>query len=344
MGSRANYIVIHDGKRDIYYSHWGAMHVPAVVINGPGETLAYIRGLALDDQLLDTTWAEGGVLVDVDTQTLLFWGGESIMYDPYRRRVLAPALRLRWPGWTVAWATHGQADLAEYIGLPPTSVIAPWSIERRRAPATALWNPPEPGCATVITVKWESGRITDHCFLYDPDGVVLFGAELLSALREKQPDTLPDEAATGEPIGIAGGAYADVTAHALWVWQDSTLNPAYLAGVTQVWPDWRVEGHVDGLARQVALSWRDPALVMLPVDRIITELVAELGDDDDFDTAARARTLLSGPANLDDSTQFAPGFFRMDRPLTSAAERRERLTRLFAQVVERRDSDDGNER
>ena len=340
MGSRANYIIIQNGKRDIYYAHWGAMHVPAVVINGPGETLAYIRGLAPDDQLLDTTWAEGGILVDTDTQTLLFWGGESIMYDPYRRRVLLPALRIRWHDWAVSWASHGPVDFAVYLGLEPSSVNNQEAVDRMApAPVALIVNPPEPGCATVITVKWENGNITDHCFLFDPDGVLLFGADLLGLLREKAPDALPNEGAPEASIGVAGGAYADVAAHSLWVWADSTLNPAYVARIEQAWPGWRVEGHVDGLARQLVLSGRDPALVTPPLAQVIDELVAELADDDDFDPAPFGKALLANLEGLGGAVQIAPGFFRMDRPQTSAEERRELLTRLFRGVAQKTDSD-----
>lgn len=43
MGARANYIIIEDSVIDVYYSHWGAMAVPAVVIDGPEATRGYIR-------------------------------------------------------------------------------------------------------------------------------------------------------------------------------------------------------------------------------------------------------------------------------------------------------------
>ena len=47
MGNRAHYILIEDGQLHIFYSHWGALTIPAVIASGPEATLAYIRELEL---------------------------------------------------------------------------------------------------------------------------------------------------------------------------------------------------------------------------------------------------------------------------------------------------------
>lgn len=72
MGHRANYVLIADGQPTIYFSRWGALRIPAVVLSGPEATLAYVRQLTPDDSLLDDTWAEGGMLLDLDAHRLLF--------------------------------------------------------------------------------------------------------------------------------------------------------------------------------------------------------------------------------------------------------------------------------
>lgn len=60
MGHRANYVLIADGQPSIYFSRWGALSIPAVVLSGPEATLAYVHQLTPDDSLLEDTWAEGG--------------------------------------------------------------------------------------------------------------------------------------------------------------------------------------------------------------------------------------------------------------------------------------------
>ena len=47
----------------------------------------------------------------------------------------------------------------------------------------------------------------------------------------------------------------------VWIWQWRTLDPRYLCALEDHWPGWRIEGHVDGMMRQVQLSGRDPSNV-----------------------------------------------------------------------------------
>lgn len=68
-------MIIEHGQTQIFFSRWGALTIPSVLLSGPAGTLEYIRQLTPDEALLDNVWAEGGVLVNVDTHRTLFWGG-----------------------------------------------------------------------------------------------------------------------------------------------------------------------------------------------------------------------------------------------------------------------------
>jgi hypothetical protein len=108
MGARVNYVLIEGGVISVYYSKWGAMEVPAVVIDGPEATRAYIRDEGpTTDSLLDDIWAEGGILLDLDRRALLFFGGENITFAPSWQRILLHMMRRVWQGWSVAWAARG---------------------------------------------------------------------------------------------------------------------------------------------------------------------------------------------------------------------------------------------
>ena len=123
LGHRANYVIIENGQAQIFFSRWGAVTIPSVLLSGPERTLAYIRQLTPDESLLDDIWAEGGVLVNIDTQRALFWGGVSISMHPYLRRPLLAALRVLWPGWSIDWAMFGVADLARNCGWDVSQVL-----------------------------------------------------------------------------------------------------------------------------------------------------------------------------------------------------------------------------
>ena len=116
MGNRANYVVIEGGRSEIYFSRWGAPYIPAVLLAGPEATVAYVRALTPDNDLLDCVWAEGGISLDIDQRELRFFGGVKVASAPYVRRLLLDVLRANWSGWSVDWARFGIADLALSLG------------------------------------------------------------------------------------------------------------------------------------------------------------------------------------------------------------------------------------
>lgn len=317
MGSRANYIIIEGGSVAVYYAHWGAQSVPSAVIGGPAETSAFIRGLKPYNTLMNTAWAEGGILLDADTCTLVLWGGESISFRPYLWRPLLGVLRVIWPGWSVSWATRGIVDFAEYPGvaraldIDPASVISVIDADA----SSSYYAFPEAEIRasheraeinTAITVKWDDVRVADYTFDHVLPGYLIFGSALLNILRERAPDALPREDGDRRH-DLIGGAYVDVAARILWVWEEITLEAPYLQRIEQAWPGWRVEWHLDGLAHQVALSGRDPTPVLPPSTQRIAELLREL---------------MNGDSALEPSPHIA------------TAERREWLLQLVRQVVE----------
>jgi hypothetical protein len=116
MGNRANYVLIEEGHHQIYFSRWGAPTIPSVLLSGPVATIAFVRALTPDDEILDEVWAEGGMLLDIDNRRLRFFGGVKVASAPYLQRPLLRVLRRLWPGWSVEWALLGIADLALGLG------------------------------------------------------------------------------------------------------------------------------------------------------------------------------------------------------------------------------------
>jgi hypothetical protein len=116
LGNQANYVLIEQGQKQIFFSRWGALTTPAVLLSGPEKALKYIRELEPDDALMTNVFAEGGILYNADERRVLFWGGESIAGLPYLRRPLLKLLPLLWQGWSIDWAMYGVADLAYALG------------------------------------------------------------------------------------------------------------------------------------------------------------------------------------------------------------------------------------
>lgn len=346
MGNRANYVLIEGGRPEIYFSRWGAPSIPAVLLSGPETTIAYVRALIPDDDLQDCVWAEGGVVLNLDRRELLFFGGGRIETTPYLRRPLLLALRACWPGWSVEWARFGIADLALSLGWEVGKVLDtefddpkllhssdPLIHERAVRVAYELKH-----TKSIFSVQWSDGDVLDYWLAPLTDAALSLGPRLLELLKGLLTTALPREWDANIP---GSGAFVDATTQAIWTWDRGELDPRKLAAIARRWPGWHVDGHVEGLVRQVLLSGRDPAAVTLPEERAISELVEELTHDSTTDPAslyaAFTRSEQSPLLNQGEIT-FGKGFFSADTPPLSADERREILLRHLRSISTGADS------
>ncbi|MCZ4149549.1 hypothetical protein BZG21_34615, partial [Escherichia coli] len=92
--------------------------MPENLFWGPEAALEFIKRQELTTAWLEPAWAEGGALMDLDRQVLLWYGGEDVNYEIPLRRHLIRMMKPLWPGWSIEWAPAGILDLAEYVGHP----------------------------------------------------------------------------------------------------------------------------------------------------------------------------------------------------------------------------------
>jgi hypothetical protein len=356
LGNRANYVIVENGQSHIFYSRWGALTVPSVMLSGPEATLEYIRQLTPDQQLLDSVWAEGGVLVNVDTHHALFWGGDRIALHPYLRRPLLAVLPLLWPGWSINWALFGVADLARGVGWDVSQVLDSRYVdtafltgdqavitEVQLLEALQARDP-----KAVLSIRSTTGNRKDHLIgldemfhVGDPRAyyqlaasyqVLSLGPRLLRILPEESTATLPREGSEQEP---ENGIYVDEETRTIWIWERETLDPRYLEAVARRWPGWQVQGHVEGLVRHVILSGRDPAAVKLSDQQAIQELLNALTGSQSTDPLQLFQAI-QPTFSLEERQEikFGKGFFSADTPPLAPQERRAILERLFLELLE----------
>ena len=125
MGHRTNYILIENQEYEIYYAHWDANIIGRKLFYGADSLVQYIRPLSVSEKLLDTIWAEGSVVIDVDKQYLLFWGDEFLWHKPLLVKYFIKMLTdTTWKGWNIEWANEGQIDVARYLNIDTQNVIS----------------------------------------------------------------------------------------------------------------------------------------------------------------------------------------------------------------------------
>ncbi len=355
MGNRANYVIVEHGQAQIFYSRWGAVTIPSVLLSGPEGTLAYIRQLTPDESLLDDVWAEGGVLVNVDTHCALFWGG-SIATCPYLRRPLLAALSLLWSGWSIDWAQFGVADLAQSIGWEVSQVLDNQCVHRAfltgseaivtETHVVESLHAEDP--KTILSIRRNTGDVKDYLLMleefFDDDDpqtyhylatlyrVLSLGPRLLNILPAESTTILPREGSEQEP---QKGAYLDEEMQTIWIWENKTLDARYLEAVARRWPGWQVQGHVEGMVRHVILSGRDPAGVKMSDQQAIQELITTVAGERGFNPVQVSAAIqhVLPPADLR-GMKFGKGFFSGDAPLLAPQERRDVLEHVLLGLPE----------
>lgn len=270
MGHRANLVVITERGRELYYSHWGASTLDRTLFWGPDVATQYARQhTSFDDaiELLDEVWGEGGAVIDHVQRTLLWFGGEDVLFDVPLRRVHQSMMAEMWPGWALHWAFEGVAEIADRLGVVRDTLVSwqpdvadpTWVFRRADDPA---W------ISTSVSCSFRG-----ECRFFATDGnlpdVLALGRPLLDRLlNEPGPSSFDWSSRTTE--FPTGGVHVDHDHRSLAFWHAADA-PGVLARNEARFSGWSVT------------SWRDeyeahlraaPGLTFPPRD--VAELRASL--------------------------------------------------------------------
>jgi hypothetical protein len=269
MGSRANYVVIERGARELYYSHWTADTLARDLFWGPQWGLPFIRQQERTQAWLDDVWCEGAALADLDHKVLLFFGGDDVKYDVLLRRLYLSLLRSVWVGWDVRWAHQGLLDVVDHLGLPRALVLSERNEDFRRVPdAAGEWT------NSVVSVRWADGRTRIYPLNAMADYTVYYGEALLPVLRRL------DEAGQGrDRLVVAsdctGGAHVDVAFALVDFWL-AAPRPEPQERAAGRWPGWEVVWRRDELEAQVSLTDGRLTFDTPPAEKLVADIASML--------------------------------------------------------------------
>lgn len=282
-----HYVVVQDGRvRNTILGGGYGYGLDYHVAVGPELVLAWLdeRAQGSDPaeaaQWLGDTLCEGGVLLDVDKQSMLVfselpWLGPGETAYEYRLAMLDGWSRT-WPGWRIEWAYDGLADLARYVGA------APEPLHDLGLPEDP---PADPGNAGyLVTVDGVSWALPSHA-----DAPWDLGVRLIDLLAGREPLTARDRV----PLG---GLDLDVARRHARLW---TIRP--LCGARErwphLWPGWELSFHEDKYS--VGLPIPDPAPALAELAERVREYwapgrAAEIRDHVLFPPGGAARAALRG--------------------------------------------------
>lgn len=255
MGSRADAVVVENGRVRIYFDKWAANHIDALVFWGLERTLEEFEEWYIaeeygpgwnGDGLMDDVWAEGGCCVDLDRHHLLVYGdgGRDVLWiEAYLKLI-----RYAWPGWTVEWSWGEHTQMTKYLGVTgealkeiddwpldvPTEEFARWCEDH-------LLDVPDYESVDFSTISAVRNGILRAAYFYDecPETPLLIGEHVEGVIEGMGTERLIHD---GSYFPL-GGVHLDFDRREAWLWRDSSTQVEIkLSGY---WDGWKMRdlGH-----------------------------------------------------------------------------------------------------
>ena len=326
MGHRGSYAVRKDGRTRLYRSQWGGDYVVRSTFFGPEPALDYCESLEPVDYLLDDVWCEGAVLLDLDSNELVFYQ-QHTGYHPEVRKHLLPLMQYAWPGWELRWAIGGIVEIATLLGNDLEQVRC---IEDGDAhEAIPNWDDPLEWVSSILTIQ-SRGVAIDYCLPFCALGPLMTGPDVIDVLRRRASSswTLADLKDDWE-----SGANIDVDHGDISIWFLTSMDQERIERLRRQWPGWTIVRHDEGLPGQLERSGRDPAIGQIGEEAAIREIICLLFEADSFDPGRFLEHLESAGEEI----QYVnPGFLKADKPIGEAGRKRAIFDRAVAEYREYR--------
>ena len=252
MGHRANYVVRQAGKVELFYSHWGALHILRDLFWGPDTAARMIHASEPTDGLLDDVWCEGAALIDHDSHHLQVYGVEcGGGWD--ERLLLLELYHLTWPGWRTEYATGGIGQIAVAIGIDPAPLTRGMRVEPMDEEEIGPYDPEGHYQAALLT-SHEPVGYTDRLVGGDVLELLAAGPSILDKVRSL-PTVDPTAKEVREHIG--GGAVIDAGNRIVsFFTSDERWRPE--DQIATSWPGWSVCQQHEGLRFHFKETNRSP--------------------------------------------------------------------------------------
>lgn len=321
MGDRANYVIVQNGRWDLYYSHWGAIALHVDLLAGPAAATRFIRAQRVVEPntngWLDDVWCEGAALVDHDRRRLCFFTWHHDGHD--ERAAILTVLARTWPGWRIDWAYDGLADLVRYVGQDAAIV----RTESDPEPDPVAADEDQVRC--LVTVADSDVPPRAYALGWDAEEVIVYGPALLGRLPA-------DGLRTRCAVIPESGVHLDPATRSAGVWTVRSLNGA-LDQPERLWPGWRWEMWNDRRDEQPSRTserFAGPAPDLMTALNALRKRFLLLPE---HDPVTAAHDFLTRMETVDSSTVASPRLFDHTQTPPSEAERSAVLKAIGEQVA-----------
>lgn len=261
MGHRANLVLVENKESKIYYTHSRAQEMPNILAQGLDFCEKYFKGFDEDGWLMDNAFAEGGILIDKDSQKILIFGGADMSSTPALQRLFCKYIAKIWEGWEIEWCSKGIVDFAEYLGVMEDRILAdgcePVFCENGEWSCTMKTDRTQDEIITIIN----NGVICD----YKQDWG-LYGINICIAKGEILKDVIPHELKIDRwhnEIETTNCLLVDYDTKRIFVCWGADTDGRHDDEVRNIWRGWDVQRQTDGLIFHFDYTNRDKSVVEL---------------------------------------------------------------------------------
>lgn len=254
MGSRANAVVMQNGTCRVYYAHWAAQFMDALVFWGPERALAEIA--KWDDDVeelldpndaawLDNVWAEGGCCIDLDTRHLILYGGEDIECDLLWLETYLRLLPYTWRGWTIEWSWGELAQIARYVGVTGQKLDeidcgyrceVPSDHDRYIDRFLSTTHTQRPTCST-ISIQRDGTILTTFSDETDPGVLLGLEGDIERIIAKLSPKHLVYD----DDEFLMGALHLDYDTREIWLWR-TWYNSSDIE-LPMYWSGWKLHDY-----------------------------------------------------------------------------------------------------
>lgn len=275
MGHRANLVICKNQDWQLYYDHWCAIRLDTELFWGPELAAAFIEQrnpIPNRTDWLDDIWCEGGAVLDLDHQVLLWFGGEIIPYDLSLRKAFFSLMRPQWPGWSLEWASGGITDLGAYVDVPSDKLLNSVPLDDVN-PIQIISDNPD---ANYMLITIRENNLTLASQANGSHDALALGSSQLDKILSFPRNSRVE----WENQMPSGGLHIDLDSYTLSYW---FVNPhSDNQRISEKWPGWqcinlrdRLEDHLE-LTGMVEVRWPDPDIIELQ-QTIINQIRKDFG-------------------------------------------------------------------
>ncbi len=259
MGQRANFVWIENGITTIHYSGYQAGNTAKIVAQGLQFCRNFFKEFTIDIFLMDTAFAEGGILIDFDQKIVMVFSFGHTWSNPVYKRHFSNFISKTWNGWSIQWAYNGNEDFAKHLGEIPNYIYAEGNAPDYSRSDFDYFDTSIDRKQYCVVTLIKDGQIFDYSLEDEFYGIVsciTVGENLTNVI----PDVFKINKWQKESETISC-LLVDYDNRKMFICWGEYMDSRYEVEASKIWKGWEVSRQNDGLMFNFEYTQRDKSII-----------------------------------------------------------------------------------